>query len=265
MSFNEKAAKQDSDSESVKTVPRVLYHEGGRLVEKKRQVHPFVEGHPTDSYPFKEINGIPSSYKKRCYSTAPEVDEASVHSGGQYRSTSDILFDNLRRFEVPPNIVLGTCTDGSRVRTFCSDVISSKVHCGTTPCYFEVSTSVGACRQTMYIRFQLEEDGIRVYSRTLWSGAPLHHFHWTEINTYQCSSTTSSTTGSEGEEEQVEEGSLEVADKEEPSDIDSTASSTSSVSDFKVSHEGFRPPSIGKVLRSSTTETDSGTVTENGN
>jgi hypothetical protein len=104
MSFNKKAPKQDSDSEGVKKVPRVLYHEGGRLVEKKRLVHPLVvEGHPMDPYPFQKINGIPSLYnKKRFYSTAPEVVEASVHSGRRYRSTSDILFGNLRKFEVPP-------------------------------------------------------------------------------------------------------------------------------------------------------------------
>jgi hypothetical protein len=120
-------------------------------------------------------------------------------------------FANLKS----PLIVLSTCSDGSQVRTFSSNVISLKVHCSTTPCNFKVSNSVGTCRQTTYIRFQLEED---------------FQEHW-------C--------GREVDEEQVEEGSLQVADKEEPGDINSTASSTSSVSDFNVSHEGFRPPSIG--------------------
>jgi hypothetical protein len=68
-------------------------------------------------------------------------------------------FANLKS----PLIVLSTSSDGSQVRTFSSDVISLKVHCSAAPCNFKVSNSVGTCRQTTYIRFQLEEDGIRVF------------------------------------------------------------------------------------------------------
>jgi hypothetical protein len=194
----------------MKKVPLVLHHEGGRLVEKKRLVHPFVEGHPTDSYPFQEINGIPLSYSATVLHQRGTKHLFIMEDGTIVHQAFFLTLANLKS----PLIVLGTCTDGSQVRTFSSDVISSKVHCGATLCYFEVSTSVSTCRQTTYIRFQLEEDGIRVYSITLCSSAPLHHFCWTEINTYQCRSTTSSTTGREGEEEQVEEGSLQVTDKE---------------------------------------------------